>query len=80
LPRAAPRRPDLGAPGRQLERHPARLSATVEEAVLHVLEHFAQHTGQILFATKARPGSGLGYYAHLDQPAPPVGRDGGTVP
>ena len=40
------------------------------EAVLHVLEHFAQHTGQILFATKAVTGADLGYYAHLDKLAP----------
>jgi len=42
------------------------------EAVLHVLEHFAQHTGQILFATKAATGSDLGYYKHLDRVAPRV--------
>ena len=40
------------------------------EAVLHVLEHFAQHTGQILFATKAVTGADLCYYAHLDKLAP----------
>jgi uncharacterized damage-inducible protein DinB len=40
------------------------------EAVLHVLEHFAQHTGQILFATKMLTGADLGYYRHLDRPAP----------
>lgn len=31
------------------------------EAVLHVLEHFAQHTGQILFFTKMTTGADLGY-------------------
>jgi len=37
------------------------------EAVLHVLEHFAQHTGQIIFVTKAATGADLGYYRHLSQ-------------
>jgi uncharacterized damage-inducible protein DinB len=48
---------------------------TVMEAVLHVVEHFSQHTGQILFATKAFTGEDLGFYTHLakrePQPAPP---------
>ncbi|MDX2154667.1 MAG: DinB family protein [Bryobacteraceae bacterium] len=38
---------------------------TVLEAVYHVVEHFAQHTGQILFATKLFTGGDLGYYRHL---------------
>ena len=38
---------------------------TVLEAIYHVVEHFAQHTGQIVFATKAATGADLGYYAHL---------------
>jgi uncharacterized damage-inducible protein DinB len=50
------------------------------EAVLHVLEHFAQHTGQIIFATKLLTGADLGYYRHLDQVVPPVGHDSGLVP
>ena len=37
------------------------------EAIYHVVEHFAQHTGQILFATKAATGEDLGYYAHLSR-------------
>jgi uncharacterized damage-inducible protein DinB len=41
----------------------------VLEAVYHVVEHFAQHTGQIIFATKAATGSDLGYYAHLRKSA-----------
>ncbi|HBY64078.1 MAG TPA: hypothetical protein DEH78_30010 [Solibacterales bacterium] len=40
-------------------------SVTVLEAVYHVVEHFAQHTGQILFATKLLTGEDLGYYRHL---------------
>ncbi len=40
---------------------------TVLEAVYHVVEHFAQHTGQVIFVTKALTGQDLGYYAHLSQ-------------
>jgi uncharacterized damage-inducible protein DinB len=35
------------------------------EAVYHVVEHFAEHTGQIIFATKALTGEDLGFYRHL---------------
>jgi len=35
------------------------------EAVYHVVEHFAQHTGQIIFATKMLTGEDLGFYSHL---------------
>jgi uncharacterized damage-inducible protein DinB len=42
------------------------------EAVFHVVEHFSQHTGQIIFATKMLTGTDLGFYRHLrnrkDQP------------
>jgi uncharacterized damage-inducible protein DinB len=38
---------------------------TVLEAIYHVVEHFAQHTGQIIFATKQLRGEDLGYYKHL---------------
>lgn len=34
-------------------------------AVLHVTEHFAQHTGQIIFGTKMLTGTDLGFYRHL---------------
>jgi uncharacterized damage-inducible protein DinB len=33
---------------------------TVLEALCHVFEHFAQHTGQIIFATKLVTGQDLG--------------------
>ena len=39
--------------------------ASVAEAVIHVLEHFSMHTGQILFVTKMLTGEDLGFYAHL---------------
>lgn len=38
---------------------------TVLEAVYHVVVHFSEHTGQILFATKLLTGQDLGYYGHL---------------
>jgi len=38
---------------------------SVLEAVYHVVEHFAMHTGQILFITKMLTGADLGFYAHL---------------
>ena len=38
---------------------------TVLEAIAHVVEHFSQHTGQIMFATKMLTGQDLGYYKHL---------------
>lgn len=39
------------------------------EAVFHVVEHFAGHTFQIIFATKLLTNQDLGFYAHLS-PAP----------
>jgi uncharacterized damage-inducible protein DinB len=42
---------------------------TVMEAIYHVVEHFAQHTGQIIFATKMLTGQDLGYYKHLKSAA-----------
>jgi uncharacterized damage-inducible protein DinB len=39
------------------------------EIVYHVVEHFAQHTGQIIFATKMLTGEDLGFYRHLSDPA-----------
>ncbi|MBI1899222.1 MAG: DUF1572 family protein [Acidobacteria bacterium] len=41
---------------------------TVLEAIYHVVEHFAQHTGQIIFATKLHTRQDLGFYRHLQQP------------
>lgn len=41
---------------------------TVFEAIYHVVEHFAQHTAQIIFATKLLTGDDLGYYKHLSRP------------
>lgn len=38
---------------------------TVLEAIAHVVEHFSQHTGQIILLTKMQTGQDLGYYRHL---------------
>jgi uncharacterized damage-inducible protein DinB len=38
---------------------------TVMEAIFHVVEHFSQHAGQIVFATKMLTGEDLGFYKHL---------------
>ena len=38
---------------------------TVLEAIHHVTEHFALHSGQILYATKLLTGEDLGFYRHL---------------
>lgn len=49
-------------------RDPIRIQdyeATVLEAIYHVVEHYSQHTGQIIYATKLLTGEDLGYYRHL---------------
>jgi uncharacterized damage-inducible protein DinB len=42
-----------------------KYDVTVMEAIFHVVEHFAQHTGQIIFVTKMLTGEDLGFYKHL---------------
>ena len=39
-------------------------------ALYHVVEHFAQHTGQIIFATKMLTGEDLGFFSHLKTVTP----------
>jgi uncharacterized damage-inducible protein DinB len=46
-----------------------KYDVTEMEAILHVVEHFSQHTGQIIFATKLLTGQDLGFYKHLNKPA-----------
>ena len=46
-----------------------KYDVTVLEAIFHVVQHFAEHTGQILFATKQLTGADLGYYRHLTKAA-----------
>ena len=48
--------------------HVQKYDVTVLEAIYHVVEHFAQHTGQIIFATKLLTGEELGFYTHLKRP------------
>jgi uncharacterized damage-inducible protein DinB len=45
-----------------------KYDVTVLEAIAHVVEHFAMHTGQIIFATKMCSGEDLGFYRHLSAP------------
>lgn len=58
---------------------PQNYDVSALEAVYHVVEHFAQHTGQILYATKALTGADLGFYRHLtgaaQPPPPPAGQE-----
>ena len=52
--------------GRLTERiTPQGYDVTVLEAIAHVVEHFSQHTGQIILLTKMLTGEDLGYYQHL---------------
>lgn len=44
---------------------PQGYNVTVLEAIAHVVEHFSQHTGQIILLTKMLTGDDLGYYQHL---------------
>ena len=46
-----------------------KYTLTVLEAIYTIVEHFGQHTGQIIFATKLLTGEDLGYYAYLSKPA-----------
>jgi len=42
------------------------MEVTKMEAIYQVVEHFAQHTGQIMFVTKLLTGDDLGYFKHLN--------------
>ena len=58
-------------PARMVETiKPQNFELTVTEAMLHVVEHFAQHTGQIILITKALTGEDLGFYSYLKAQAP----------
>jgi uncharacterized damage-inducible protein DinB len=58
------------APDRLMETYqPQKYRVTITEGIYHVVEHFALHTGQIMFATKLLTGQDLGFYKHLNQPA-----------
>ena len=49
--------------------HVQKYDITKCEAIYHVVEHFSQHTGQIIFATKFLTGEELGFYTHLKNPS-----------
>jgi hypothetical protein len=58
--------------GRLMERVGTQgYDCTVLAAIYHVVEHFAGHTFQIIYATKLCTGEDLGFYAHLSGSAPP---------
>lgn len=42
------------------------LLVTGMEALFHVVEHFSMHTGQIIYISKLRSGSDLGFYRVTD--------------
>jgi uncharacterized damage-inducible protein DinB len=44
---------------------PQGYHVTVLEAIAHVVEHFSQHTGQIILLTKMLTSEDLAYYQHL---------------
>jgi uncharacterized damage-inducible protein DinB len=57
---------------------PQNYTVTILEAIYHVVEHFANHTGQIILLTKALTGKDLAFYRHLtgtSQPPPPPEHD-----
>ena len=57
--------------GRLMERVDTQgYDCTVLAAIYHVVEHFAGHTFQIIYATKLFTGEDLGFYAHLSHAAP----------
>lgn len=41
---------------------------TVLEAIYHVVEHFSQHTGQIILLSRLLTGASPGFYRHLERP------------
>jgi len=59
------------AAGRLMERVRIQdYEGTVLAGIYHVVEHFAGHTYQIIYATKLLTGEDLGFYAHLSGSAP----------
>ena len=57
--------------GRLMERVRTQgYDCSVLAAIYHVVEHFAGHTFQIIYATKLCTGEDLGFYAHLSGDRP----------
>ncbi len=42
-----------------------KYDVSILEAIYHVVEHFSQHTGQIILLAKMANGQDLGFYRHL---------------
>lgn len=54
-------------PDRLLERKNIQgLDVTALEAILHVVEHFSMHTGQVILLTKMITNADLGFYEFID--------------
>jgi uncharacterized damage-inducible protein DinB len=56
-------------------RHIQGYDVTVQQAIYHVVEHLAEHTGQIIWATKGLTGEDLGLFAYLQHEEGPGARD-----
>ena len=50
-------------------------NVTVLNAVYHVVEHFGEHTGQIIWATKRMLGEDLNFYSYLKDSSSAAGGD-----
>jgi hypothetical protein len=46
---------------------PQKYRVTILEGVYSCVEHFGQHTAQIIFATKLMTGQDMGFYKYLNQ-------------
>ena len=56
-----------------LARHRIQVyEVTALHAVYHVVEHFAEHTGQIVWATKRMTGEDLRFYSYLKEETAPT--------
>ena len=56
------------SPERLIEMYqPQKYRVTILEGIYSCVEHFGQHTAQIIFATKLLTGQDLGFYKHLNQ-------------
>ena len=51
--------------------HVQNYDITALEGIMHVVEHFSYHTGQVAFATKAMLDVDLAYYGSLDKKVKP---------
>ena len=65
------------APAALLKSYPIQVyEVSGIHAILHVVTHFAEHTGQILWAVKRLTGDDLGLYSHLDAQPEQAGETG----